>query len=828
MWFRSIPLVRVALGLLAGIFLAHNWAPSAVLLVGACVLGLVGGPVAAALSDGGRRAGPHLASWLMYSLALISSGAALYTFDARVWPDDDLRSVAPTDRSGVLVGVIAAEPVVRYVRADSLAEQDGSGALPPVPGLRPTGLRLAVRVERWTPDGGPAQTVSGGVLVRLRFRDPESRAALSQLALGERVQLTGHLRPLDGARNPGSFDGRAYYGRRDLTHAFSPASTGGVERLGPARLTGWLWMMKHVVVPARAAVRRAIRRAMPADEARACLVGLLLGDRSEMDPEIVQNFARSGTIHVLAVSGLHVALLAAVVFVPLVRLRARPRVVATLVVLWSYGALTGFAPSIARAVIMATIVLIGRLLERPPTGLNTLAASAVVLLLIDARQPFDLGFQLSFCAVAGLLILAPEIARWTARWPGRRWAGWLYDALGLSVAAQLATLPVVVATFGRVPLAASLANLVVVPLAGVATVSGVLMVLTGWWTGLSALFGASAWAALEAMFGLVAGANRLPLAATEWTGPDAALGAVVLVAMLVVLTQLDRPRRALRALTVAAGLAALALVRPLLVGESARPLRVTFIDVGQGDAALVELPDGRALLVDAGPWTPTFDAGEALVRPYLRVRGADHLTAVVLSHPHLDHIGGLQAILRATAVERVLDSGQTPPTEAVAGYVQLAGGRRHTLVRGDTVALGNDVRLYVLGPEPGQPPLPDSRQNNVSVAVKLVYGATSVLFLGDAESGEEAELVARYGDFLRADVVKMAHHGSRTSSTAELIAATGASDAVASVGRLNRYGHPNAEVIARWRRAGTRVHLTETAGAIVFESDGRRFREIAW
>ena len=255
-----------------------------------------------------------------------------------------------------------------------------------------------------------------------------------------------------------------------------------------------------------------------------------------------------------------------------------------------------------------------------------------------------------------------------------------------------------------------------------------------------------------------------------------------------------------------------------------------FLDVGQGDAALVRLPNGRHLLVDAGPADDRTDAGTRTVLPHLRRYGVERIDALVLTHPHGDHVGGARALLDAGVVHTVIHNGDRYPS-ALRRATFAAAARRGVRVRtakaGDTLALDPAVRIEVLGPEAtvARP----ANTNDASVVLRLVYGRTSVLLLGDAQAGSEAALVARFGGRLASSVVKVGHHGSPTSSTPPLVGAAGAPGCVAvvSVAAANVYRLPSEDVVGRWRRRCTTV-LTSREGAVWLRSDGRRFRRVDW
>lgn len=272
-----------------------------------------------------------------------------------------------------------------------------------------------------------------------------------------------------------------------------------------------------------------------------------------------------------------------------------------------------------------------------------------------------------------------------------------------------------------------------------------------------------------------------------------------------------------------------------VVGRDAEPtLDVLFFDVGQGDAALVTAPDGRRLLVDTGPRTPTGRAAVSFsVVPYLKRRGIDHLETVVITHPDEDHLGGLPVLLREVSIGRVLHSGQQADTDLFRETRRLLrrkGVSTQSVSRGDTLSVGAGVEGWVLGPPARFDRYGIEGENERSVVLSLAYGWTKILFSGDIESDSERDLARAYGDQLQSRVVKIPHHGSRSSSTRQFVRRAADSDtkAVVSVGRSNAFGMPSEEILDRWRAEGAGVWSTAGRGAVWFRSNGREVWPVEW
>lgn len=542
---------------------------------------------------------------------------------------------------------------------------------------------------------------------------------------------------------------------------------------------------------------------------------LLLARRDGLDPALRDRFVRSGLVHLLAISGFHVGLVAGVLILlcRLLRLRARAASLVAGGATLAYVAFLGAPHPAARAGLQVCLVLAGRMLQRPSNPYAGLSVAALVLLAADPLAVLDPGFQLSFAGAAGLVAIRPRLL---AHVPDRGPAA-LRDALATNVAASATTTPLAAYHFGQLAPIGLAANLVAVPLLGLAVPALALALAVS-----LVSFPAGAF---------IAGAGKALLAALDATAELAARvpcghgyasrsGVVAWTAAGLLALYVLRRSAALRPLvrrTAAAGTAAALLVVWPAAGRvlGHDGLEVHAIDVGQGDAYAIRTPAGRWLLVDAGPRTATFDAGRARVVPYLLRQGVRRLEYVILTHPDGDHIGGTAAILEAFPVGAIID-----PAVAAGKplFVEVVDGAASEGVRWLAANAGRELRideveLDFLFPDSAAA-LAGDAANDRSVVFRLSYGEFSALFTGDAPAEVKAYLVTRYGEGLRSDVLKVGHHGSRTSTDPALLSAASPELALISVGRNNRYGHPAPEVLRRLERAGVRVLRTDLHGAI--------------
>ena len=625
---------------------------------------------------------------------------------------------------------------------------------------------------------------SGRVLVTL-YGEP------STLSGGERVRLDVRLHRAAGFRNPGGFD----YGRHLERQGVFVVGTGRADRVWVLEDPGPSW---HVRL--RRGAREAIERALPPASA-ALLAGLLLGERTALPWEIDGAFRRAGVYHLLAVSGFNVALIAGATFalLNLVRFPRRAAAAVAIVVVAAFATIVGPPPSVLRAAIMATLVLGALLVEREASVLNALAFSAIVILALRPADLHDPGFQLSFAATAG--IVAAPIPR-----------GIVAGAVGVSLAAELAVLPITLAHFNQVSLIGPLANLGAVPLAGVATIVGLAGVAASWLTAAAGEVLVNAtWPILIVLRLLVAVTAAPPWALVHLPAPSWPAVSVYVAALLLALAWWRlrgvRPRAARWSGALAVPLLMLALALgawPLLRPPDGR-LRVIVLDVGQGDAIVVETPEGATLLVDAGgggPWR--LDAGERVVAPVLWNRGTLRLGAAVTTHDDQDHAGGMRSLRRLFRIAEAWspEAFQTGPREF--GGVTLTG------LPGAGLGGGTS-----------------RRRNDDALALRIDYGLASFLLASDATAATEARLLTA-GIPLGATVLKVAHHGSRGSTTPEFLRAVSPLVAVISVGARNPYGHPSPQTLARLDAVEAAVYRTDRDGAVILESDGRALTVTAW
>jgi competence protein ComEC len=719
---------------------------------------------------------------------------------------------------------VARHEVARAHANDAMAAYARDG---PRCWARATVVSSPVRMRdtlRW--DGEVENVECDGASVPWR-----GRAALyggpSDLARGDVTVVVATLAPPQRLWNEATGDPRPSEARRGVVRSGGALDVRIVRRGSSV----FAWIDR-----ARAHVRARIDATFPADTAPMARA-LVLGE-NDLSGDDDRTFRASGLSHLLAVSGMHLVL----VVVGAVRLlRAALARVESLAarldvggvaaglgipIAWLYAELAGAGGSTRRAAWMLSAAFAARVLRRRTDGPRAFALSLVAMAVVDPLVAFDLSFLLSAAATAGLLVLARPI--------GERFAAWLPTfaapvarAAATTVAASLPCAPILARFSPSVPLGGVAANLLAVPLG-----EGIALPLCLAHALMSPLPPAErgcAWVASGAL-AVVRGMARIfgaPALSLEVPSPTSWQLAAMVIAGAAVLVRAGWARRGV----LAAGAAAVLLLEAgaRRAGAPRGELRATFLDVGQGDAAIVDLPDGEAIVIDGGGLVGSpIDTGERVVAPTLRSRRRTHLAAAVLTHPHPDHFTGLASGLAAVRVGALWDTGEGE-REGVSGpYAALMGGAR---ARAVPILRPSDVcgarvvggaRIDVLAPCPA--PVPDRGPNDNSFVMRIAYGARAMLFVGDAEREEEEDLLARARDRLRADVLKVGHHGSRTSSSAAFLAAVAPSEAVVSVGSRNRFGHPHPVTLDALSASGARVWRTDHDGAIVAATDGAALR----
>jgi competence protein ComEC len=729
--------------------------------------------------------------------------------------------------------------------------------------------RVYVRVARAGRVSGALVPATG--MVRLAVLVPVT------LRVGDQIRASSRLRIPRNNGNPGEFDYAAFMARDGVAATMTVRAY--PHRAAQLEVIGYHPRFAATQIEG---IRGHIARFIDANLAppeRGEMRALVIGDRGGISQPIRDTFARTGMAHLLVISGLHLGIVAAVVFAAmrLAMMLLAPGLssrgyankfaaLAAAVAVCGYCAIAGHHVSTTRALVMVLAYTIAVVIDRARETIASLALAAIIICVALPGSSADMGFQLSFASVLAILLGMRRFTAWAGwrarkdRLPGEGPArGWIAAEVALgyfavSFWAMAGTAPLTAFHFNQFSVAGIAANAIVVPIMGFgATVLGLAA------AAMSFIWIAPARAMLWAGGAAIAASDRLAAWFVAWPGawmrtftPTIFEIALVYAALTLWLTapvreNPHRPRRAAgsqpgaptasppaRKWRVAvAGAIAIALAADAgwwIHDRYFNPnLRVTFLSVGEGDAAVVRFPGRRVMLIDGGGAYPGYDYGERLVAPYLWSRKIMHVDYLVLSHPDLDHFGGLSFIAENFCPDEFWTIS-APSTDRSYVVMQLAMAQARVRQRDvdanfPPTTIGG-VTVRALNPA-GRPGLDPVARNNASMVLRLDYGRESFLFTGDIEAPAERAMVAA-GDDLAATVLKVPHHGSATSSCAQFIAAVDPRVAVISDGYRNRFHFPSPGVVTRYRAADAMVMRTDRDGAVTASASRERMRVRAY
>ncbi|MFL6302512.1 MAG: ComEC/Rec2 family competence protein [Candidatus Sulfotelmatobacter sp.] len=842
--------VAYACGILLGI---HEWRPTAWWIVaGAAFIASAGYFVQ-------RRAG---LGWAL-ALGAIFLAGAFHVQVRSAGPRLDTSIQPYADRQPV--------QIVAHVVKDGRLRQDEAES-----------FRQTIDIETEQILGESGQAVPVHSLIRLGIYTPRSRERSSEhnpivshlsvrvFHYGERIRCLARLRRPRNFRNPGAFDYEGYLAERGIA-ALGWANLEEVELLpgvAGSRIERWRSRVHRNVIA-------KVHELWPAREA-ALIDAMIVGEDAFIDRDTRTDFQRSGTYHVLVVSGMNVSILAFVVFWTLRRLRMSdfPATLLTIGMCIGYALITEVGAPVWRATLMCAVYLLTRLLYRERAMINAIGTAALALLIYDPRQILTPSFQMTFLCVliVGAIAvpilqrtslryaqalknwdsisyaaqLPPKVAQFrvelqmiagrVAVFTGESWSrrvvctamSWLFaiwELVFLSAVMQMGLALPMAYYFHRATTLGLPANLLVVPLTQLLMPAALTALALGTvWVWLAKIPVLLTVLALHGIMGTVRGLGALQMADFRVAVPSFVVMMLASAALGLAMWGARR-HRSVACIGIAAILAASLALAGMAPSPQFRPgvLELTSIDVGEGDSSLLISPEGKTLLIDAGgpigASVSQFDFGEDVVSPYLWSRGISRLHAVAVTHAHSDHIGGIPAVLRNFRPKE-LWVGLEPPSAMLDNVLATAQSLGIRVIRrweGDEFDFGG-AHTEVFYPA-RDAVVADKARNNDSMVLRASYGDTSLLLEGDAEKTVERYVTSRHPP--TATLLKVGHHGSTNATTAELVSSVRPAFAVISVGAGNSFGLPRTETLSRLSAAGARVYRTDLDGATTFYLDGQ-------
>lgn len=655
--------------------------------------------------------------------------------------------------------------------------------------------------------------------------------AYERISIGDRFVLKGTIQQARNERNPGEFDYRKYLYQNGISGLATTYSTKDFNLIDKA-VKSFTARIKGMFHSMRKGIDNQTQKYHQTKES-ALLRGLLLGDYKKIDEESLENFINAGVVHVLAVSGQHVALILLIFFFLFNRFNPYVKYSLAAIGLIMFLFITGNQISVERAVIMGLVFITAVLFNRDRNVFNILALSALIILILSPNELFSPGFQLSYSAVFSIIYIYPILKDFLESISIKPvWLKKIILFAAVSFSAQIGTLPFTLAYFHKFSVSALFANLLIIPLSGLIIYGGIITliaVLIGGWS--AAIFASANSFLSQITISIVAffgksGSSYIEI--NQFSFYDALLYYIGLVTLIYILKNFSATGAKITAVTFAA--VALFFFMSFDNYSLAKngELTVIGVDVGQGDATLIKFPNGQTALIDAGNAYKNFSNGDKVILPLMTRLDMDFIDYAFITHLDADHYYGIYKLIEKGKIGTVFKPPADSLNKTDLKFENFLKRNNCTIIHfgKESFSIGN-ARLYFFN----SPFLYEGEKNNSnsrSMILKLVYGANSFLFTGDADRQIEKKLTLAAGHFLKSDVLKAGHHGSKNSSLPEFIDKAKPEYVFISAGIENRFRHPSPEVLKLFFESGVQVFRTDKTGAVIITSDGRKISFIDW
>lgn len=707
-----------------------------------------------------------------------------------------------------------------------------------LPEIKSTTVNYTLKTEKIT-FNGETKNIKGKIIIT-QLSDGNSVL----LSYGDGVTVEGQLTEPKGATNPGGFDYRRYLAGKGI-YASMYLNKNGIVPEG--KNGGNPFVKAGIYI--RLKIVDIINRTLPEQQA-GLLNGMLIGYRDGLTEEVEEAFSDSGLVHIMAVSGANIAFIILPFAFIFKKLKMKPELAhsLTIAVVIFFVFITGFSPSVFRAAIMSITVLVGKIIKRETDTAAAISFSAIILLITNPYNIFDVGFQLSYSATISLVLFCRNIDRIFER---IHMPKYIREALAVTVAAQIGVIPITVYHFNNICLISPLSNLLAAPTLELITILGSGMALTGFFSiNTAKIIGLVNCALLSILLYITKITASVPFAVIKVVTPPVFLIIVYYCIVMYLLWYVPAKNIKLRlkfklkyAVVTAFIITAIITITAIIPNR----MEVVFIDVGQGDSILIKTAGGKNVLIDGGGkesfiktgesngkalsvsvGNSTTDIGEKVVAPLLLDKRVLKLDIVIGTHDHADHVQGLEYVLENFKVENFI----YPYTANKDGFKDILdicgkkGIKTNMCALGDIIKIDKYTLMQVFNPTRPEGTAnaavkgssDNAAGNNLSLVLKLEYKNTSILFTGDAEKEVEKRMVDDKLD-LEADVLKLGHHGSDTSTSEDFLKTVNPKAAVICVGK-NKYGHPSEKVLELVERQNIKLFRTNINGAVILKSDG--------
>lgn len=646
----------------------------------------------------------------------------------------------------------------------------------------------------------------------------------SSVRVGNSIYFKGIISRPKNARNPYEFDYEKYLSGHGVSTLATTYSTSDIKIID----TSFSWT-RNVIFKVRNTLDNKITQ-LHNKTTRGLLRGLILADRSGIDYNTNTDFMNAGVVHVLSVSGLHVGYIVLIFLFLFSRFNLYWRSALTIIGLFLYMIITGSEAPVFRSTLMASAIIATPFLGRDTNGYNTLSFAALIILMLNPLELFNPSFQLSFSAILALIIFFPKVKKYVdAKNISNRYIKYFLMFLGSTLIAQIGTLPFTLAYFGRISLTSLLANFLVIPLSGIIVglgiVSLILSMISSWAASIYASCNELLTYLLLYSVKVFGNPDYSFISIKQFTLYDSVLFYLTLGTLFGLWKHFIRPMAKVifTLLLISTFLAASTFDNAELLAKNR--LTIVAIDVGQGDAFLISFPNGKTALVDAGNATKHFDNGKRVILPLLEKLGIDIIDYAFISHIDSDHYMGILELIKQKKVGEVYKPSCDSQKQNDLDFENILK-RNHIPIKyyfSSSLEIGN-TKLYFLNNKANL----FISSNDKSGVFRLVYGKNSFLFTGDAGKAIEKEYLSKYGTFLKSDVLKVAHHGSKSSSSWEFLSTITPKYVLISAGIMNKFHHPSNEVLGRLRKLHTKIIRTDELGACILSSDGNNIDLIDW